>query len=336
MDMYEYLYFTMRDRANRKNPEIPLRRLTYFEQMMIFRVSMFEWECPESVQPAWVERYLATTGAILAGRKDDKILITSCPARLGDLNEYGDGTDGLGIPRNGDPEIEGKIGETVAICYNNTMRCPDLDLLYYPDIMAQIDKSMQEIIEQCRIAPLLCAENSITEQEIRNVLQRLRAGEPQVITSDTTLKSLQKLRDGQGVYSIHLVDPNLTHNAQYLAELWDVMLRRFCNTLGIDTRKTTKHAQVSTAEATGMNAVSWVIPLDMLKNRQDFCKTMQEITGETWSVRFSDAWQIEFDRYKNSDEMGVSDNGFSDSDTGETIGDSADDSNSGNQSDNNG
>lgn len=319
MDMYELLYLAMRDRASRKNPEIPLRRLTYFEQMMVFRVSMFDWKVPESVNPAWLERYLAISGAVLAGRKDGKILVTPAPAREGDLDQYGDGEDGLGIPRNGGSEIEGKIGETVGICYNNTMRSPDLDLLYYPDVLAQIDKSISEIIEQCRIAPLLCADNSVAEQEIKNVLNKLRYGEPQVITSENTLKSLQGLSSKQGIYSIHLVDPNLTHNAQYLAELWDVMLRRFTNNLGMDTRKTTKHAQVTTAEATGMSAVSWVIPLDMLRNRKEFCEKMTEITGETWEVDFSEAWKTEYERYKN-EEKEVENDGQSDND-GEAIGD---------------
>lgn len=317
MDLFEYLYLSMRDRQSKRSPEIPLRRLTYFEQLMTVRVSMFEWKAPASVNPVWLERYLATTGSVLAGQKDGEIKITSLPARYGDLDQYGDGEDGLGIPRNGDPEIEGKIGNTVGICYNNSMRAPDLDLLYYPEIMSQIDKSVQEIIEQCRIAPLLCADNSVAKQEIENILGQLRDGEPKVITSDTTLRSLQRLRESQGVFGIHLVDPDLTHNAQYLAELWDVMLRRFCNNLGIDTRKTTKHAQVSTAEATGMSSVSWIIPFDMLRNRKQFCELMQQITGDEWSVDFSEAWLMELDRYKAEIKMMEVES----NDTGNTDGD---------------
>lgn len=257
---------------------------------------MFEWTAPY-VDPIWLERYLACTGSVLAGKSGDMTIIAPAPARTGDLDQYGDGVIGIGIPRNGTPEITGTIGETVAICYNMASRAPDLDLLYYPELLAQMDKSIIEIVQQCRIAPLLCTNNSVTAEGIKQILRQLRDGDPQVIVDENILQQLQKISGGQGVYSTHLVDPDYTHNAQYLAELWDVMLRRYCNMLGIDTRKTTKHAQVSRDEATGLDAVSWIIPFDMLKCRQRFCDDMKRITGDEWSVRFSDAWQIELDKY---------------------------------------
>lgn len=295
MDMYEFLWASLQ--KSRKNPETPLRRVTYFTQLLAIRVSMFVYDAPDDVDQAWLERYLACTGAILGGIRDGQTLITAAPARTGDLDIYGDGIDGIGIPRNGKFDLTGRIGDDVAICYNNSSRSPDLDLLYYPEILAEIDKSIHEIIKQCRIAPLIQTGNSITCDAIKQVLQRLRDGDPQVVVDDNTMAILQKSAAGQSIFGVHLVDPDYTHNAQYLAELWDVMLRRYCNMIGIDTRKTTKHAQVSTAEATGLDAVSWILPLDMLRQRQKFCDDMTRITGYPWSVRFSDAWQIEYDKY---------------------------------------
>ena len=297
MEMYEALWASLA--KCRKSPETPLRRITYFTQLLAVRVSMFEYICPPEVNQMWVERYLATTGAILGGLRGDRTIITPAPAREGDLDLYGDGIDGLGIPRNGEDELQGRIGEDVAICYNNSSRSPDLDLLYYPEILAEIDKSVHEIVQQCRIAPIIATDNSITGDAIRQVLTALRNGDPQVIVSENVLQQLQKAQAGQGIYGVHLVDPDLTHNAQYLAELWDVMLRRFCNMIGIDTRKTTKHAQVSDAEATGLDAVSWILPLDMLRHRQRFCEDMQRITGREWSVRFSEAWETEWRKYQD-------------------------------------
>lgn len=302
--MYEMLWDNLA--KNRKNPETPLRRITYFTQLLAVRVSMFEYTCPDDVDQMWIERYLATTGAILGGERDGSTIITPAPARTGDLNYYGDGIDGIGIPRNGEVDLIGRIGETVAICYNNSSRSPDLDLLYYPEILASIDKSVHEIVEQCRIAPIIGTDNSITGDALTQKLRALRNGEPQIIVAENELKALQKTQSA-GVFGVHVVDPDLTHNAQYLAELWDVMLRRFCNMIGIDTRKTTKHAQVSAAEATGLDAVSWILPLDMLRHRQRFCADMQRITGKEWGVKFSEAWQIEWDKYRTDAQLSAAD-----------------------------
>ena len=307
-DMFEILYQMLR--TNRKNPDRPLRKFTYFAQLMAIRCSMFTWSIPGTDPDAemWIERYLACSGSILAGKQDDKIVIAPYPDRVGDLNEYGDGVDGYGVPQGGYPEIMGRIGKTVGICYNNTARSADLDLIYYPDTLAAIDQSIMDIVENCRIAPIIGTDNSVTTTAIQGILKSLRNGEPQVITSENVLKSISAAVGARpGIYSVHLVDPDYTHNAQYLAELWDVMLRRFCNMIGIDTRKTTKHAQVTADEATGLDAVSWVLPLDMLRCRQRFCETMKNITGEQWSVRFSDAWKMEFEKYNAETEQAIAD-----------------------------
>ena len=76
-----------------------------------------------------------------------------------------------------------------------------------------------------------------------------------------------------------------------------MLTRRFFNKYGLNIQNSSKHAQVTTDEVHGLDSVAWVFVLDMLKERQRFCKDASDMFGETFECSFSDVWQIEYDAY---------------------------------------
>ena len=301
---------------NRKAVDRGISTTSYFDELFRIDISMFEWVGVTECDPIWISKYLFLTGAVGAKRDSDKILIAPDPSRVGELDQYGDGTDMIGVLVNGWPDISGKIGVDCVIGYNNSDRSPDLDLIYYPKVLANIDSSLDVQIDLSKAAPIYGVGDEMTKRTLQEVIRKIRDGEPQVILDDQILQKLSKTQSGPGIYSVHLTDPDIIRNAQYLTELWDVMLRRFCNFRGVDTRKTTKHAQVSTAEATGMDAVSWILPMDMLRARERFCEDANRVLGTNWSVKFAEPWASQYKAYQaqlmsNGEEEQV--NGSSDS-----------------------
>lgn len=296
-DLYDLLMLTVNTRK-KKGVERDVRAAAYFDQLLRIDCAMFDYDIDADVNTRWLERYFVITGSVGLKEIDGRILIAPDPSRISPLDEYGDGTELIGILRNGETQLQGTIGKDCVIAYNNNDRTPDLDLLYYPRIMANIDAALDVNVDLSKAAPIYGVDNDITKKSLEAVLKKIREGEPQVILSDNVLKNLSKTSSSQGVYSVRLTDPDLIRNAQYFAELWDILLRRFCNSRGIDTRKTTKHAQVSTAEATGMEAVSWILPIDMLKCRQRMCDEVNRLWGRSWSVRFAEPWASQWEAYQ--------------------------------------
>jgi hypothetical protein len=296
-DLYDLLMLTINSKK-RKGVERDVRSAAYFDLLLRIDVAMWQYDGIDLYQARWLERYLTTTGSVGIQQRDGKIMIAPDPSRISPLDEYGDGTQMIGVLRNGETQLQGTVGVDCVVGYNNSDRTPDLDLLYYPRIMANLDAALDVNVDLSKAAPIFGVDNDVTRKTLEAALQKIREGVPQVVLSDNVLKSLSKTASSPGIYSVHLTDPDTIRNAQYIAELWDILLRRFCNARGIDTRKTTKHAQVSTAEATGMEAVSWILPIDMLRSRQQMCEEVNRLCGTTWQVGFAEPWASQWLAYQ--------------------------------------
>lgn len=297
--IYEVMFAMMKKR------EIPerLRSSTYFLQLSCMAIRMFEYDFQDDdwIDPIWLERYMIASGGVVID--PDKKLLCEYPSRTGDLNQYGDGTEAIGIPKNGETDVTGVVGKKLIVGYNNAMRSPDLDLLYYPRAMAAVDMSIDKLIEMARWGSILNAPDSITQTALDTKLKELQDGKLITVLSENVLQQLAKVAGDRGVLSTELTDPNRIRNVQYLSELWDVLLRRYCNANGLDTRKSSKHAQVSIDEATGMDAVSWALPIDKLKCRQKMIDDWNRIAGKSYSVRFGQPWAEQYEIYMNQMEM---------------------------------
>ena len=309
-----------------------IREKSYFSYLLTALSAMFTWGLPEEVEKRYVEQYLHCGGGFAAvpPEKNElkKWLIGETPSRTGELDQFGDGLTVQGITRNG-ISFEGQYNEDIAICYNNTDRMPDLDMVRYADGFSQVDKAIMANVHWTILAPVLCTRDDRTTAKIEKLVDDMLDGKLKCITSEDVLDALNGGR-GEGVYSVDITHPERIRNVQYQSELYDVLMRRFFNKYGLNIQNTSKHAQATTDEVHGLDAVAWVLALDMLRARQDFCEVANRI-GNTnaWSCRFSDVWQAEYERFMirekqedQKEEQALETKPEGDADNAESVGDS--------------
>lgn len=299
-DLYEAL-------VKGKPNEMTARTAAYFSECLVVDLSMFAWKLNgetvftdadgNSFDSVWMEKYLNCSGSIVAKVADGEVKIAPMPSRTGNLDQYGEGTDIIGITRNGE-QIDGKNGESVVICYHQSSRWADLDLIYYPDVLSRVDDAINACLKWSRTAPLLGSPDSMTQTQIAGIIEELMDGIPKCVVDGNMLEKLRSVGStaGNGVYSVEITKPERVALVQYLSELHDVLMRRYYTTRGLDSHKTSKHAQVNESEATGQEVISWIIPLDRLKCRQKFCEEMQSL-GVDLSVEFAEPWKTMYDSF---------------------------------------
>lgn len=279
-------------KAKEKNQ---LRESNYYSYLLTCLTSIFKWELPETISERWISRYLTETGSFAVKKKDDGYIVVPHPSRAGTLDQYGDGDNVVGATRNG-ISFTGTINKDCLVCYNNSDRTPDYDIMMFSDRFSEIDKSIEANIRWTILAPVLCASDSKTASAINLLVNDMLEGKLKCITSRDVLDSLTG-GSGNNLYSVDITHPDRIKNVQYQSELYDVLTRRFFNKYGLNIQNSSKHAQVSTDEVHGLDSVAWVFVLDMLKERQKFCEDASEMFGEKFECSFSDIWQIEYEAY---------------------------------------
>lgn len=272
-----------------------LREDYYFDIFLQTDIDMFVYEnLPESLDPVWIEKYLTVGGMIGLQKGKDGYLVAPVPARCGDLDQYGDGTDIAGATNNGSP-VQGTIGKDCVIIYNRSDRMPELDNMIDSSALMEIDKSASINVHFARVAPLYRCGTDTTRKALDTVLNEVINGNLKTIVSENIADILQP---GDGVGLVDITEPEKIQYIQYLNQYYDAVLRRHYNRRGLQIRTGTKAAQQSQSEIFGFDAISWVLPLARLKARQEGWKRFNELFDENVQVRFSDLWQQEYEAYQ--------------------------------------
>ena len=325
-DLYEAL-------VKGKPDKVGLRQAAYFSDCLSVDLSMFRVSIDgeylltdttgNTLDPLWIERYLNTAGCILSKVSGNNIIIAPQPSRTGELDQYGDGKDGFGVTRNGE-QITGTIGKDVCLCYNQSSRFSDLDLLWFPDLLAKIDDGIDACLTWSKPAPVFSAADSKAHKTIADNLQKIMDGEPCIVTGGDVLTSM---RQGQN-YAVDFTNPERVRNIQYLSELFDEAVKWFYTKRGVDVHRTAKHAQVTASESDGMQVYSWIHPLDKLRCRQQWCDDMQRLFGVTITYDFNEPWRSAYEQFMMSMTMPEPEQkeGEQNADTDNTDDDSADES----------
>lgn len=272
-----------------------IRQRSYFSYLLVSLCNIFAWNVGDAYDTMWSEKFNHISGSFACQKQGDTYYIAEAPSRAGDIDQYGDGTEVEGVTRNG-ISLHGTIGKDIVICYNNVDRMPDLDMVRYADGFSQVDKAIMANVRWSILAPVLCTRDDKTTKAIEKLVDDMLEGKLKCITSEDVLDALSGGR-GDGVYSVDITHPERIRNVQYQSELYDVLMRRFFNKYGLNIQNSAKHAQVSTDEVHGMDAVSWVMVLDMLHERQKFCDECNRIWGTSWSVDFAEPWKSEYERF---------------------------------------
>lgn len=292
-----------------------IRERSYFSYLLTSLSSMFKWTFPKTLPektPRFLEQYLHISGSfgVKVPKSETEVpLIAECPSRTGQLDMFGDGDEIEGVTRNSE-DVIGKVDKDVVMCYNNSDRIPDLDLVRYADGFSQVDKAIMANVRWTILAPVLCTKDDKTTKAIEQLVDDMLDGKLKCITSEDVLDALSG-GSGDGVYSVDITHPERIKNVQYQSELYDVLFRRFFNKYGLNIQNTSKHAQATTDEVHGLDSVAWVLALNMKNEREMFCNKMNELTGrEEWGVEFNEPWKSEYERFMiRQAQEGEGDNG---------------------------
>lgn len=267
----------------------------YFDILLQTDLNMFVYDnLPEGMDPIWLEKYLLIGGSIGIQKGEDGYLIAPAPARCGNLDQYGDGTDLAGATNNGSP-VMGTIGKDVVIIYNRSDRMPELDNMIDASALMEIDKSAAINVKFARVAPLYNCSNDNTRKALDNLISEVIEGNIKTIVSDNITDQL--LPEGS-TQLLDITEPEKIQYIQYLTQYYDAVVRRHYNRRGLQVRTGTKAAQQTQSEIFGFDAISWVLPLARLQARQEGFRAFNELFGENVQVRFSDLWQQEYAAYQ--------------------------------------
>ena len=283
------------------------RFISHFSDNSNFIVSMFDYDgLPESIDERFIEIYLSGNGSIAwlnpseirSGLPDELIVIRG--GRSDGIGNYGLGNHYIGS--NDNPEIgsiSAEVGTQCIVGYNNSVMSPDFDSWYYADLLKECEKSIRFNIRYARLAPILKASDPVKREALEKLLNDIDDGNMvNIITSNVVEEMLKD--DGSNTYeAIHLTENDDIRNLQYVIKGYEDLLRIYHTKYGQAEQGSGKMAQQTVDEVNGTASSSFVLALDKLKQRQKMIEAVNTRFGTSINVRFSPAWDLEYQRYIN-------------------------------------
>lgn len=276
---------------------------TYWADMVTTLQSEFIYDGLDPIHdppPEYIEKVLITRG-IIGYKKIGEDVIAACGSLSGDPDYYYRGKDFEGVYALGN--ISGTRGVDVAVGFNNSLYLPDFDILRYESILTEIDVSEALNVLFSRLLKIPVVANQREKEAVVDLIKSLLRGEFGALTSSNLFA---KIADGKNVLDvIELSDVDDIKNLQYLAQYRDNVLKRFYNRHGHSLQTTGKIAQQTSDEVHGMDSVSMIYALNKLEFRRRMCDEVNRICGRSWSVKFSEPWEINLKQFIQTVENNV-------------------------------
>ena len=281
-----------------------LRYSTYFDILLNTLVDMFDYDgLPDTIPKRFLELYLHTYGQVFVSKIKGEIYATG-GTLSGEIDAYGLGTDAIAVCPIG--QAEGKRDIDIVYGINNDTATPDMLIYWIAHLMQECDNSLEHNIIYSRLLPIPKVADEKDKQAFDDILDKLIKGELKAFASKNILA--EELGDGVDVINISNVDK--VDKLQYLSRFADDILKKFYNFYGQPINSQNKSAQSISDELHGMDSVSFILPIQMLKCRQKMCDDINRIFGLNVSVRFSTSWELEYNALMLRDTNG---NGTADS-----------------------
>lgn len=210
------------------------------------------------------------------------------------LNEYGLLPDAI-VHDEGGHEYKFKDwanNEKCFVFFNDLSHNPDISIERYADFLAKIDVSLNAIIVNSRMSPMVCVRDATVKKEIEDAIQANHDGHTEVVKSKNILDENEG-ENNSGLCVVNITDVNASDKIQYLNHAHDDIMRRFVGKYGLNIAGTGKMAQQSIEEVNGNSNYSLVTPNEMRKSRNLTLKRFTEVTKIECSCEFADPWKRE-------------------------------------------
>lgn len=229
----------------------------------------------------------------------------------GEPDPYNIGTDFVGAANQSEmygdlsdaPTIGNKLGDDVILCYNNSFMCPDYEILWFAELLTEIDISIRVLVLNARACKVSKVSSSIEQAKLQECFNSTEDGKPHVYFSDN---SVEKLLTGEEELNnvMDLTDATLSDKIQYLVKLKDDVERWFHTDYGHAMDTSGKLAQQSVEEINKSAGIAYITPNDMLNCRKNFVSEINEKFGLNIEVDFSESWKVEHDEVLGTNDDG--------------------------------
>lgn len=248
--------------------------------------SMFEYKgLPDTLRPEFIEAMFITQGTCGVAKIDGE-LYTGPGGYCGNVvnfvpEEYQFTNVGVG-------EFRGKVGDNIAVGWNNATSTPDTMLMVYSNTLAEIDVSEHVNLLFTRFLRIPKVMDKKEEKAVTDAIHAIMEGRPTAVVSDNVR---ELLTDKPADNFLDLVDIKEVDKLQYLNQYRDNVVKRFFQMYGQGMQSTAKLAQQTTDELHGNDTVSMILPLQRLEYRKKFCDDINSLFATDISVDFSEAWK---------------------------------------------
>lgn len=261
---------------------------SYVNRGLAMCQSMFVWDgLPDSMPQKELERLLQTNGNCFVTDVDGTLYAFE-GAKGGEPDVYNRPTMytvsnvALQLNRNYNIQDDGVLIENDS---NGTSLLPLLGKYAVLMTDAQISLNTASILS--RITMLISASDDKTKASAELFLQKILDGDFSIIGESAFLKGVQ-------------MQTAPTSNANYITQLIELVQyyrASMCNDLGLNANYNMKRERLNTGE-TSMN-IDLLLPYvdDMLRERQNSAKAINEKYGTEITVELSSSWKLERENY---------------------------------------
>ena len=279
-----------------------LAEAIHFNNLFNVLLARFDWEgLPENIPQEFLEGILITNGTVGIGRDlNDTGLLWAVPGSYNDeivgylpTNYHGQCTN---------VRVDGKVGEDVAVGWNNSTLKPDVILMQFASILAEIDVSEKCNVHYARDSKIPKAHNEQEKQAILTAIRNIREGKLDAIVSNNV--HAKELIEGVPEEPLlELTDIRDIDKLQYLNQYRDNIIKRFFQIYGQKSQVTSKMAQMSVDESTANDSLSMILTLDALRQREKFCDECNRLFGLSMSVKLSKCWADEVEEMDETNDQ---------------------------------
>lgn len=179
--------------------------------------------------------------------------------------------------------------------YNNSLQIPETFLNFFANELTEIDTSISLNVLNARYNHCLKVHSQKQKTQFEDAVNASKDGRP-IVYVDDTLDGFPFTSDDT---FLNFNDVNKIEKVQYLSQLHDDYLKRFSNMYGVSMNMSAKKAQQTEKEISGMDAMSWLIPLDMLHQAKKFCERFKKLYDVEISAHFGMVHELNFQKYAN-------------------------------------
>ena len=280
-------YDAMKPRAQKNAAE-----QMHFHNLLTAALSRFKYEgLPDTMPANFVEGVFLTNGTAGTGRDNKSGELYTVPGGY-----YGEYAGYLPKMYKGvlvDINIDGEAGKDVAVGWNNSALMPDLILMQYASILAEIDVSEKCNVLYSRFLRIPKVKDEKEKQAITSAIKNISDGKVDALISSNIHDARELIAGDKEENFLDLVDVREIDKLQYLNQYRDNIIKRFFQIFGQKSQVSSKMAQMTDDEIHSNDSISMVLSYDALRQRQRWAEDVNRIFGTNITVDFSECWKDE-------------------------------------------